>query len=199
MTQPAPVAPPVETTPEGTSTPAEPKTPTTTEKLFPDFFEKDDKGESHITSQRQGDEPPVEPPAPPPAAPEPKPAVPAAAAEPKAPEYLDLSQISGKLVKLKVDGVEMDVPAEEVFKNHQLDRHLTQRGQSLAEQERVLKEMQGELTKLKADNPPPANAAPDVKVTELTKKIETLEATIAPQLKQLQVDQGIAALDRAVR
>ena len=195
--------PPAPTTPDGTSTPAaEEATPSTTEQLFPDFF-VGEGDQRQITMQRQEMPPPPEKPAEPPkpAEPEVPPAEPAA----KGPEYLDLSQISGKLVKVKVDGVETDVPAEELVKNYQLDRHLTQRGQSLAAKEKELKQANDELLAAQreaAEAPPPpagTTSKPDTRVEAALKKVAELEAAIKPVVTKEKVDAGLERLDRMVR
>lgn len=190
-------APPVETTPPGASDAGKPAEPTSTEKLFPDFYVEGEDGKKELTTERQDSPEPEKP-----AAEAPKPPVtpePPKTPEPKAPEYLDLSQISGKLVKTKVDGVETDVPAEELLKNFQLDRHLTQRSQSLAEQEKALKELHGELTKIKDEVKTTVKGedgeTPDPRLETVLKKIDAIEQRISkPQLTKADVDNNLARI-----
>lgn len=171
--------------------------PTMTEKLFPDFFV-----DGEITTQRQDISPEA---AADEASEAPKPDVkPETKPEAKGPEYLDLTQISGKMVKVKVDGVEMDVPAEDVIKNYQLDRHLTQRGQSLSEKEKELNGLKDTLNEIKAEvlaapKPGEAPAIPDARIESISKKIEEIESAIRPVVTKEAVEKGIERLDQAVR
>lgn len=162
MTTPAPAP----TTPAGASAPA-PAVPAApapakrepsaqnrdlTSKLFPDFV-----GEDGTIYGSPSDVPRAAPGAPAAATPPARPA----AGTPPAPaptrEYLDVAQISDRWVKLTVDGVETEMQVKDAVKSIQLERHLTQRGQALAEQEKTLREIRSELL----TRPAPAPAKPD--------------------------------------
>lgn len=53
---------------------------------------------------------------------------------PTVPEYLDTQEFGDKKVKVKVDGVEMEIPFKDVVKGYQTDQYLTQKGQKIAEE-----------------------------------------------------------------
>src|SRR5579863_4462734 len=90
---------------------------TTTEKLFPDFV-TDDRGivNRPVRAKDQAVLPTLAPATP---APEPQGQTPPAQ-PPTTPVYLDPKELTGKMVKLKVDGIEQDVPADSLVKLTQL-------------------------------------------------------------------------------
>lgn len=136
----APAAPVVPAAPSNPPAPAKAPEPGTTAKLFSDMA---------------GSRVPGAPPAPeatPPAPGATPPAPPPAAAAPPA-EVLDLTALSGKMVKLKVGDKEEVVPVEEALRRAQLDTHLTKKGQDLAAKEHELNEREKALRKTE---PPPA-------------------------------------------
>lgn len=144
----------------------------TSERLFPDFkpepilegADAPDTADEAATDPGKEVPPAVETPAP--------------AQEPEAPapsDVLDISAFQGKKVRVKVDGEEMEVPAELLLKNYQLDAHLTRKGQQLGEQRRALEEMRKDLLeKARADT------------TALETAVE--EGDSPPEIKKLQVE-----------
>lgn len=64
---------------------------------------------------------------------------------PAVPDILDLSVLQGKKLRVKVDGIDMEVPAEDFVKNYQLEMHLNRKGQMLNEQKRAIEELRKEL------------------------------------------------------
>ena len=201
-TTPAPPAASPETKPE--------QKPSLSKSLFPDFQGPDgkilDKPAVQAPSWQPGAKPSAPPPPPAPApAPEAKketepPAL--VAPPPPAPntDYLDLAQTSGKKVKVKVNGVELETTVDELVKNHQLSAHLTQKAQKLADQERDVKKLMEEITSKPAlptgdepgDEPPaPAPAAkkkPGETDAQFEKRLERIEAGLA-QLAEVTRDQ----------
>ena len=117
-------------------------------KLFPEEFAPT---QETLGPEPDTEEAPAQEPAPetdpvkeaPPAVEPPEPAqVPTA---PALPEILDLSALQGKKLRVKVDGQEMEVPAEDFVKNYQLELHLNRKGQALNEQRRAIEELRKEL------------------------------------------------------
>jgi len=169
--------------------PPAPKPVSTAAKLFPDFVSEDglivnrpvkdfeDKGRVAT-----------------PAAATPAPAAAPATTTPPAPTApgeLDLSKLpDGTMVRIKVDGVEMTVPAKEALKNIQLERHITQKSQELAreraafEAERAasrntppVQPKAGEVTP-----PPSSKPSPEAeRIANLERTIADLQAAVAPQ------------------
>lgn len=115
--------------------------------------------------------------------------------------YLSPEEMAGKLVKIKVDGVETEVPAESLLKSQQLEKHLNTQIETNA---RILKDLQrreAELTRAptppiplavvdpsKPPDPlkPPVKVSPELKaiqdqVQELTRTLVDLQATVLPQ------------------
>lgn len=64
-------------------------------------------------------------------------------------DYLDLEAVKGKKAKLKVDGKEIEVPAEELIRNYQTWQHLSRVGQVLGEQKKSIKEELARLEQLR--------------------------------------------------
>lgn len=120
---------------------AEPPKVGTTDRLFSDMAGTSVRGA---------------PPAPAAGAPQDKGGSPAPA---PAPEVIDLSALAGKMVKIKVDGKDEVVTAEEAFRRVQLDAHLTQKAQELAAKEKSIAERE---IALKTPTPAAPPAAPSV-------------------------------------
>jgi len=115
----------VESTPIEDATPQEP----TVKPKFPSPFPKTDEvtppvedkvEEKVVDSKKPSEEPVIEP----------------------VSEYLELKDFSEKLVKVKVDGVETEIPLKDVIKGYQTDKHLSQKGQKLADEFKRIQEMQ---------------------------------------------------------
>lgn len=182
---------------ETVDNPGEPITPrekTTSEKLFP-AFTTDDGGivnrpvrptelsgplpvaaTSDLTSQ--GQTPAVQP--------------------PTVPTYIKPEDLVGKMAKLKVDGVEQDVPAESLFKTNQLERHLNAQLMALA-QER--KQFEDERKRLQAQpqipieptrptkQPDPIKRTPEMEIlearyAEMQQQLATLQQTMLPAIQE---------------
>ena len=171
--------------------PGAPRTPSTAARLFPEFISDDgavvnrpvkpfvdkDKGLPSV--------PATPPPAVAPSATNPP--------VPTAPGELDLSKMpEGTMVRIKVDGVEMTVPAKEALKNIQLERHLTQKSQELARERAALEEERAAMRNAPPVQPKPAEPAtptapaskssPEAeRIANLERTIANLQAAIAPQ------------------
>jgi len=223
---------PTPTTPQGTPSldiklpelHSRPKEEPSTDAMFPDFF--DGQGNLHDQQVRpelapqtlpngtlpknpdQGTPTPAAPPQPgePSAAPkppeEPKPQTPPA--EPPKPEYLDLTQISGKFVRVKIDGVEQDVPAESLLKNYQLEGHLRAKLQEVSKREERLLSLQDEMLKRGPGQQPAEGEGQSPEVSdELAKDpkfktvMDELNKTKA-ELKEIQKVTAVAAYNKSI-
>jgi hypothetical protein len=157
--------------------PVAPREKTTSEKLFPEFTTEDGAITNRPvkpfqdlskalpvtatpTPELQGQKTPLE--------------------TPTAPVYLTSEEMAGKMVKLKVDGIEQDVLATEALKTHQLERSLNARMERLAhESMRVEDERQklaDERRRLASQADPQKPSKPDVKKSP---EVETMEARLA--------------------
>lgn len=172
--------------------PAAPRSETTASKLFPEFVSDDGlivnrPVKAYTDSSRE---------LPPAAATPSQPTAPTAPVQnsPTAAGELDLSKMpDGTMVKIKVDGVEMTVPAKEALKSIQLERHLTLKSQELARDRAAL---EVERAALKSANQPPAvskkdpelpiaaTKGEDPRIEALQRKIDELNAIVAPQRLQ---------------
>lgn len=65
-------------------------------------------------------------------------------------EVISLDVLKGKKVKVKIDGEERIVNAEDVWKGYQTDQHLTKKGQTLGEERRKLLDERRQLEELKS-------------------------------------------------
>jgi hypothetical protein len=154
----------------------------TTARLFPDMVEA-----------------PKEEPAAPPAKPaEP---TPPKKEEPKAeapvtpePDHLDIEPLGAKKVKVKIDGKEELVSLADVVRGYQTDRHLTQKGQKLAEERKRLEEERKPTPKAEPAKVPAQPAVDpelqkvldpflrerDEKIDRLEKVIEEMRPAVVP-------------------
>lgn len=171
---------------KGTEVPTtgEPNTPrekTTTEKLFPDFMTTDGavvnrpvrSKESSIpapVSETSEVKPPVQTP----------PTQP-----PTAPTYIKPEDLAGKMAKLVVNGVEQDVPANELFKLTQLERHSNAQLMKLAQERAQLEREKSELQTHRVQ-PPPIQTPEPKKNEKKTPEVEALEARIEAMTAQMQ-------------
>lgn len=187
---PAPVVPPAPP-----AAPAEPPKPSLSRSLFPDFYDKDGKlmnkpdpnyGQPSPAPAPAPTPAPAAPAAPAPAPASPAPTPPTPPATPPA-DYLDLAQASNKRVKVKVNGVEVETTVDELVKNHQLNAHLTQKAQKLADDERNVKKLLDELVSKPVlptgDDPPAPPAKPAKKPGEsdaqFEQRLQRIEAGLA--------------------
>ena len=161
--------------------PSEPNTPkekTTSERLFPNFITDDG---AVINRPIRTQDASLSGPLPVAATPEPAPqGQTPATVPPTAPTYIKPEDLVGKMARLKVDGVEQDVPAESLFKTNQLERHLNSQIMKVAQEAKALEE---ERIRLRST---PIPESPKGKQPEPVKKapeIEALEARLA-QMEQ---------------
>jgi len=169
-----------------TEKPGEPNTPkekTTTERLFPEFVTEDggvinrpikpyqDSSKTlPVTATPEAKPQDQTPPTPP----------------PTAPVYLKPEELTGKMVRLKVDGIEQDVPAESLIKTNQLERHLNTQLMNLAQERKVLEE---ERKRLLATPVPPPSEPPKKKDEPSSKKseeVQNLEARLLQMQQEMQ-------------
>jgi hypothetical protein len=99
---------------------------------------------------------------------------------PTAPVYLSDTELKGKMVKLKVDGIEQDVPAEQLLKLNQLERHsntqLMKLAQEKAEFERERAAFIAQRSQPQQDTQKQTRQEPVVKKNA---EVEALEARLA--------------------
>lgn len=162
--------------PAKSAEPTAPKEKTTSEKMFPDFVTED----GLIVNRPVGKQAP-KPSDPSPAtataqtpAPGQTPAVPA----PTAPVYLNPDELTGKMVKLKVDGIEQDVPADTLIKTTQLERHLNAQLMKLAQERSQLEQERAAILARPPEPKPdakPGKSDPDEKKTP---EVQALEARL---------------------
>jgi hypothetical protein len=123
-------------------------------------------------------------------------------------DLLDPDQFGSKKVKVKVDGVEMEVTFKELLKGFQLERHLTQKGQALGEKERTLREWEQTLMD-KVTTPMQASPADDPllevvdpyvkplkqEIEDLKKVVKELKGTTQP----IEYQQNLKRVDSHLR
>lgn len=96
-------------------------------------------------------------------------------------DFLDLQEYGARKLKTKVDGVEGEVTIADLIKSHQLEKHLTQKGQQLADQQRqfqmqqqqfaqYVQQMQAQMRQPQYGHPDPA----DEYLTEEEKRIKNI-------------------------
>lgn len=184
--------------------PPAPKEKTTTERLFPDFTTDDGGIVNRPVKQFEDAARPS------PAAATPEvipPQVPTKPTEtPTAPSYLTLDEMKGKMVKTKVDGVEKDVPADEVFRAHQLERHLNAQLMNLAQERKAFEDERKRLISQPQEPPKPgkqetpAKKAPEMEALEaqyqaLQAQMATLQQTMLPAIQE----SGIKRVEQMVK
>jgi len=157
--------------------PNAPREKTTSERLFPEFTTDDGGIVNRPVRENQIESTPIVPAPATPQTPTPQGQTPATQ-PPTTPTYIKPEDLIGKMARLKVDGVEQDVPAESLFKTNQLERHLNARLMEVAQE---AKRLEDERRRLAAQPPAPA-PDPNKKPPEPSKKsaeIEALEARLA--------------------
>ena len=105
---------------------------------------------------------------------------------PEVEDFLDTEQIGNKKVRVKVDGVEMDVTFKDLMRGYQTEQHLTKKGQKLGEKERSLKEIEQSLvtrvstpqTIIPSGEPDPIAEVVNPYVTPLKQEIADLKKTV---------------------
>lgn len=180
--------------------PIAPKEKGTTEHLFPDFV-KDDMIVNRPVAQFQDNSKPL--PATVTPIPEPQGQKPPTTT-PTAPTYLKPEELAGKMVKLKVDGIEQDVPAESLIKTNQLERHLNASMMKLAEERRILEEERKQLMSRSSEPPkpkePPVKKASEVEaleaqIAQMQAQMQGLQQTLVPQIQEA----GIKRVEKMVK
>jgi hypothetical protein len=102
---------------------------------------------------------------------------------PTTPTYLKLEEMVGKMVKTKVDGVEKDVPADEVFRSHQLERHLNAQLMQVAQERKQLEDDKRRFVTQPIEPQKPVTKEPAVKKAP---EVEALEQRL------IQMEQAMA-------
>lgn len=181
--------------------PPAPKTQSTTEKLFPDFV-KDDMIVNRPVAQFKDDSRPLPAEATPESKPQdqiPSPQV------PTNPIYLKPEELIGKMVRLKVDGIEQDVPAESLIKTNQLERHLNTQLMSLAQERKAVED---ERKRLLTQTPPTPTPTPkdapkkpseveamEARLLQMQQEMATLQQTMLPAIQE----SGIKRVEQMVK
>lgn len=186
--------------------PSEPNTPkpvSTSEKLFPDFTTDDREMITNRPVRPYEDKAKVLPVTETPIAP--IPALTPPIATPTAPVYLKPEELTGKMAKLKVDGVEQDVPAESLFKIKQLEQHSNALLQKLAEERQKLEAdklafQQRPITAPEEKVPPKEKKSSEVEALEsrladMQAQMQGLQATLIPQIQEA----GIKRVEQMVK
>lgn len=163
---------------EGIEVPAigEPNTPrekTTSERLFPAFTTED----GAITNRPVRNMTDMNTPVPVTETPkaEPQGQIPPTQT-PTTPIYLSETELKGKMVKLKVDGIEQDVPADQLVKLTQLERHSNAQLMKLAEERAALERDRASfMAQRMPPDPKPVKQEPAVKKSA---EVEALEARL---------------------
>ena len=167
--------------------PSEPNTPrelTTSERLFPDFTTEDGAITNRPVRPREENQP-IAPVAATPQAPAQGQTPPTQA--PTVPTYLKPEELAGKMVKLKVDGIEQDVQASELIKLTQLERHSNAQLMKIAQERAQFERERQELLAARppAPEPKPTKPEPTVKKSE---EVQALEARLA-QMEQSMIQE----------
>ena len=114
---------------------------------------------------------------------------------PKEPEYLDVQGFGDKKVKIKVDGVEREIPFKDVVKGYQTEQYLTRKGQMLAEEKKKLHEPPPPPLHTKEDYLDPLMAD---EIERLSKELKTVkeynEATIS-ELAPIRYERNFSVLN----
>lgn len=98
-------------------------------------------------------------------------------------EYIDLSTLADKKVKVKIGGVEKDITLRDLQKGYQTDQYLTQKGQTIAEQYRQL-QAQAKPEQSKAAHVPQATIPDDDFTREYIKPFADKQETAISALQQ---------------
>ena len=162
-----------------TGEPNTPKEKTTSERLFPTFITDDG---AVINRPVRSSDPSLSGPLPVTATPEPAPQVQTPEQKPPTvPTYIKAEDLVGKMARLKVDGVEQDVPAESLFKTNQLERHLNAQLMKVAQEAKALEDERARLRSQPPIPEPSKGKQPDS--VKKAPEIEALEARLA-QMEQ---------------
>ena len=193
---------------ESTPKAGEPTTPrsnSTASKLFPEFVGEDGKIYNQPVRPFEDKSKPLPPVAATPAG-APAPASPTPVAPtPQPSSYLDLSKLpDGTMVRMKVDGTEMDVPAKDVLKSIQLERHLTLQSQKLAAERAAFEAERAAAVNRRTSDPsitppPPATSAPKISEDPRVAKLEAEIAAMRPILAKQRYEAGLSELESKVK
>lgn len=185
------------------SEPNAPKPKSSAEKLFPEFVTDDGTIVNRPVRPFEDKAKAL------PAAATPTPAIPTQTpptTAPTVPSYLKTDEMTGKMVRVKVDGIESDVPAESLVKNYQLERHLNAQLINLAEERRKLES--DRMTLIQKPNIPipeikpgkevpktPEVSALEVRLAQMQAQMEGLQASLVPQIQEA----GIKRVERMAK
>lgn len=204
---PAPVVEGAEATPEA---PAVPEDKGTTESIF---GKQEPDGEATPPPAASEETPPVVSPETPPAETKGKQAPPASGIA--LPRHLSLEENGDDMITTKVDGVEIEKSLKDVLKGYQTDKHLTIKGQAIADAGRELEEKK--KTAFETPSPPitvpdPADdyygddaaikAAVKAQTQPLVDKIASLEtqvASAAPAVGELNYQHSVKVVDAELK
>lgn len=114
---------------------------------------------------------------------------------PTTPIYVTESDLKGKMAKLKVNGVEQDVPADELIKLTQLERHSNAQLMQLAKERAELERDRIAMLQRTVIPEPPKKQEPPVKkspaeemlearLLEMQNQMATLQASLMPQVEE---------------
>jgi len=156
------------------SEPTAPREKTTSERLFPEFITSDGGIVNRPIPQDVSPAPATDTPAPVPQGQTPP------TQAPPAPVYLKPEELTGKMVKLKVDGIEQDVQASELIKLTQLERHSNAQLMKISQERAQLERDRAEMLVRPPVSEPPIKKEPPVKKSQ---EVEALEARLA-QMEQ---------------
>jgi hypothetical protein len=192
---------------EAQTKPGEPPAPrekTTSEKLFPEFMTDDGGVVNRPVKPFEDSAKPLPATATP--TPEPQGQTPPATTPPP-PVYLKPEELTGKMVRLKVDGIEQDVPAESLIKTNQLERHLNAQLMNLAQERKTLEDERRRLL----SQPPPEVAKPgktpepikktpetealEARILQMQQQMESLQQTMLPAIQE----SGIKRVEQMVK
>lgn len=165
-----------------TGEPITPREKTTSEKLFP-AFTTDDGGIVNRPVRNLTDTNMPVPVTETPKA-EPQSQIPMTQTPP-APIYLNESELKGKMVKLKVDGIEQDVPADQLLKLNQLERHSNAQLMKLAEERAALERDRATFLSQRTQTTPEQKPTKQEPAVKKSVEVEALEARLAQMEAQI--------------
>lgn len=165
---------------ERTGEPNAPREKTTSEKLFPDFTTEDG---GIINRPVRASVEPLPASATPDLSIQGQTPVPQV---PTVPVYLKPEDLIGKMARLKVDGVEQDVPAESLIKTNQLERHLNAQLMKVAQEAKALEDERRRFQTAQVPLEQPKVKQPDVKKTPETEAFEARIAQMQAEMQMLQ-------------
>jgi len=98
---------------------------------------------------------------------------------PTMPIYISESDLKGKMAKLKVDGIEQDVPADQLLKLNQLERHSNAQLMQIAKEKAELERERAAFLASRTPNPELQKQTKQESTQKKSPEVEALEARIA--------------------